>query len=544
MNDKATSDKATIDKARSDKEPSTLKTRLSSLRDTLLQSLIERDIPVRLALLAALSGEHLLLLGPPGTAKSEIARRLRHAFRDAAFFERLLTRFSVPEELFGPLSIKALEEDRYQRQTAGYLPEATVAFIDEIFKANSAILNSLLTLLNEREFDNGSERRKTPLVCAIGASNELPEGEELEALYDRFLLRFHVEPVSEAGFDALLNLRGDEMPRPALELRIGARELEELRRETQLVKVPDTVQSLLKALRKHLNEKKIYVSDRRWRKVLRLLQTSAYTDGRNEVSIWDCWLLQHCLWAVPEQREDLYKWYCEQVGAVEAAHPQRLARLIQTLEARLEAEANAQGQAVDEEGNLLWEGAEGKPVTQKGKRQQKNSKSEPVYLAPSDSNDRTNRGKGYTISEVREKFFRQYHKGYNNWGDSYGHRWTHPKTNETVEIEAYAADANNYLMEDCPPLPGPARYSQHHIQGRLADVKELKAQVDNMVAAVSKEREMLVNIVGQHLWVSADFAVIATARLDQSLKTLQGLAGKIIHLHDSFKALPLQKGQA
>lgn len=266
MNDKATSDKATSDRSISEKQPSTLKTRLASLRDTLLQSLIERDIPVRLALLAALSGEHLLLLGHPGTAKSEIARRLRHAFRDAAFFERLLTRFSVPEELFGPLSIKALEEDRYQRQTAGYLPEATVAFIDEIFKANSAILNSLLTLLNEREFDNGSERRKTPLVCAIGASNELPEGEELDALYDRFLLRFHVEPVSEAGFDALLNLRGDEMPRPALELRIGARELEELRRETQLVKVPDTVQSLLKALRKYLNEKKIYVSDRRWRK--------------------------------------------------------------------------------------------------------------------------------------------------------------------------------------------------------------------------------------------------------------------------------------
>ncbi len=139
-----------------------MKTKLKNLRDALSQNLIERDTPIRLTLLAALSGEHLLLLGPPGTAKSELARRLKQAFNGGNYFERLLTRFSVPEELFGPLSIKALEEDRYERLTSGYLPTATVAFIDEIFKANSAILNSLLTLLNEREFDNGVNREKHP----------------------------------------------------------------------------------------------------------------------------------------------------------------------------------------------------------------------------------------------------------------------------------------------------------------------------------------------------------------------------------------------
>ena len=139
----------------------------------------------------------MLLLGPPGTAKSELGRRLSRICQ-GTYFERLLTRFSVPEELFGPLSMTALEQDKYVRQTKGYLPEASVAFIDEIFKANSAILNSLLTILNERLFDNGATRTAVPLICLVGASNELPESEELDALYDRFLLRYPVSQVSSS----------------------------------------------------------------------------------------------------------------------------------------------------------------------------------------------------------------------------------------------------------------------------------------------------------------------------------------------------------
>ena len=148
--------------------------------------------------LALVGGEHLLLLGPPGTAKSEVCRRLGKAAH-LTYFERTLTRFSTPEELFGPLSLAALERDEYKRATDGYAPKAELLFLDEAFKANSAILNSLLTLLNERLFDDGAARVTAPLRTAVAASNELPDSDELDALYDRFLLRRVVRPVSDDG---------------------------------------------------------------------------------------------------------------------------------------------------------------------------------------------------------------------------------------------------------------------------------------------------------------------------------------------------------
>eukprot|EP00971_Amphidinium_carterae_P295290 5864380-Amphidinium_carterae.1 len=164
---------------------------------------MERDVEAKLLMLAALSGEHLFLLGAPGTAKSLLARRLS-TLCAGNFFERLLTRFSVPEELFGPLSLQALERDELKRKTEGFLPQADVAFVDEIFKANSSILNTLLMILNERYFDNGREREHVPLWCVVAASNELPDTDELDALYDRFLLRRCVQRVStEAVIDFL-----------------------------------------------------------------------------------------------------------------------------------------------------------------------------------------------------------------------------------------------------------------------------------------------------------------------------------------------------
>ena len=133
--------------------------------------LVERGEDARLVVLAMITGEHILLLGSPGTAKSVLGQRLAKLC-NGKFFQRLLTRFTTPEELFGPLSLKSLEQDEYRRCTTGFLPTADIAFLDEIFKANSAILNTLLTILNERKFDNAGGRETCPIRCVVGASKD------------------------------------------------------------------------------------------------------------------------------------------------------------------------------------------------------------------------------------------------------------------------------------------------------------------------------------------------------------------------------------
>ena len=171
--------------------------KLQLIRAQLQARFLERDDVVHGLLAALVAREHVLVLGPPGTAKSMLAAELCSRVDGASLFSWLLTRFSTPEELFGAISLKALEDDRYVRVTDGRLPEAHIAFLDEVFKANSAILNSLLALMNERVFHNGGVANPTPLQTLVGASNELPEGEELDALFDRFLLRFWVPYLAE-----------------------------------------------------------------------------------------------------------------------------------------------------------------------------------------------------------------------------------------------------------------------------------------------------------------------------------------------------------
>lgn len=330
-----------------------LRDRLARLIEALGVGLVERRREVRLALLAALAGEHTLLIGPPGTAKSELARRLHRAFLDARYFERLLTRFSVPEELFGPLSISALEQDRYERHTAGFLPDASIAFIDEVFKANSAILNALLTLLNEREFDNGAGRMHCPLISVIGATNEVPDDEVAEAFFDRFLLRLAVAPVSHDGFRALLAADGVQRitePGDALD----AADRAALAAAARRVALPATVVELLIELRSWLDGTGRYVSDRRWVKIVWLLRIACATEGRAAVSPWDLWLLPWCVAVGRAQQDEVARWLAGRLGVREAIAPPRLTRVVEAFEMQLAAEREANDLDYDESGRLRF----------------------------------------------------------------------------------------------------------------------------------------------------------------------------------------------
>lgn len=308
---------------------------LASAYAKLTDGLVERSVEAKLLLLAALAGEHLFLLGSPGTAKSLLARRLSKVC-EGSYFERLLTRFTVPEELFGPLSLHALEEDELRRKTQGYLPECDVAFIDEIFKANSSILNSLLVILNERRFDNGDQRVLVPLWTAVAASNELPDTEELDALYDRFLLRRHVSRISRRSVPDFLKmtLSREEAKGTAagaggaggagVAARVGQvgtllsiEDSWDLQSRATDVDFPEDLLVVIADLREFLAEAepRFEVSDRRLARSVRLLRIAAAAAGGTTVVEADLLLLRHMFWdREPEQGQLVTEWLLRRLG--------------------------------------------------------------------------------------------------------------------------------------------------------------------------------------------------------------------------------------
>ncbi|MBN6103424.1 AAA family ATPase [Xanthomonas sp. CFBP 8703] len=250
--------------------------------------LVGRDQLAELMVLAAIAEEHLLIVGPPGTAKSAVVRRVAAAL-GGRYFEYLLGRFTEPSELFGPVDLRKLREGLVETDVAGMLPEAEVAFLDEVFLGSTAILNTLLGVLNERRFRRGHTDVACPLRICVGAANALPEDESLAAFADRFLLHLFVDAVPDHQLEALL-AGGWQAERAEVVHAADLADLDMLARQVRQVQMDDARGALAQAVRK-LREAGLTLSDRRIVKTQRLVAAATVLAGRNVATEADLWPL-------------------------------------------------------------------------------------------------------------------------------------------------------------------------------------------------------------------------------------------------------------
>ena len=283
-----------------------LKNKIEILIKKLNVGLIEREEQIKMALLAAISGENILFIGHPGTGKSVLSRRITNVFSNVDYFEYLLTKFTTPGELFGPISIKELENDKFHRNIEGYLTDSEIVFLDEVFKANSAILNSLLTIMNERIYHNGYQKENIRTKIVIGASNELPREEyELDALYDRFLFREKINYIENTKL--LFNII-EEIPIILENEKIEEQEIDSLNNLVNTIVISDSIIEKIIKIKEKIQERFgnfELISDRRIVKVIKVLKIAALSSGRNKLVVFDLLLLNYLFWKNEENIQEI-----------------------------------------------------------------------------------------------------------------------------------------------------------------------------------------------------------------------------------------------
>lgn len=302
-----------------------LVSKFQAVGTALKSQFLEREEVIDGMLCAALAGEHVLLVGAPGSAKSALVGSFSKMVEGANYFEWLLGKFTVPEELFGPISLQALKEEKFKRVTTGKLPEAHVCFLDEVFKASSSILNTLLPVLNERKFYNNGTPMHVPLRMVVGASNELPDGAELAALYDRFLVRFAVDYLEKSD-NWVRMIMG--VPKGHT-VTISLADWDAAREEVQEIKIDQGAAQELHKLREKLKkDHSIVLSDRRWKQCVGLLRAAAWLSGESEILEDHFAVLAPALWEERGQIEAVDK-VCKDAAGSTANEAQRVIEIVE-----------------------------------------------------------------------------------------------------------------------------------------------------------------------------------------------------------------------
>lgn len=509
-----------------------LRTRTEALLTSLCAGLYERERAVGLSLLTAVAGESIFLLGPPGVGKSLIARRLKFAFRDGVSFEYLMSKFSTPDEIFGPISIKKLkDEDKYERLTERYLPGANIVFLDEIWKAGPAIQNALLTILNEKIYRNGDTDVQVGIRGIITASNELPpRNANLAPIWDRFLVRLELGKIRQ--YDNFVKMvvdtkdvYEDDIPN---EVKLGETELDEWSERIDAIEVPaevlNTLQLILFKIEKH-NEQpnnaasQIRIYDRRWKKIVRLMRASAFLHGRDKVNLMDCFLMEYCLWNSPEQREVIREMI---VGAVRkhgysvAVNLQQIKREVAEFESDVHTETRIK-HTIEEE-QLI-------PVQDSYYELEKDLSQFRGVLVSIDQfrglNDQDLASVNFYDEEKNLVNRIRARKG--------------PREN-TIEVNFNGTDTVFRLKTHLVERSEVIRKQPHRILEQFWDTRmeQLTNYIKNQQEAIAENGPEELSGIGDHLFVEAAYAEVVTANLEEVREALAGLALRLEKLHFEY----------